>query len=1263
MILHTARRSLITALTCLVLVLSGILPHGTAQDSLSPSGWQMVGQYGGPVQGVAGQGRYVYTGVGPRLVVLDALDPANMHPVGATAQFDDFVKGVTISGTLAYVAAGSAGLRVVNVSDPAHPAEIGAWDSPGYAEGVAVDGQVAYLADGPYGLATVDVTNPAQPTALGSAYVTNFAFGVAVSGHTAYIAAGDAGLLVANVTDPAHPVETGVVDTPGFAYGVAADGAYAYVADGWNGLQVVNVANPGLPALSGLLSTPGWAFGVALSGTRAYVADAAGGLRIVDVTNPDAPLELGAYEPGPGQVGSVAVAGNIAFIADRSKGVRAVDISDPAHPTSVGLYSPMGDAVRLVVSGNFAYIAAGNYGLRIVDVADVTHPIEVGMYDTQGYAIGVQVSGSYAYVPTLHGQPKTGMHVVNVSNPANPTLAAFYPTPFSNGAYRDIEVAGGIAYLPDEMGLQLVSVADPLHPTHLSRIQLMQGDGQEAVGVTISGTIAYVASSFVGLKTVDVTNPLSPTVLGQSTTEWSFSQDVVVVGNIAYMADYNILRTIDVSDPAHPVGLGLVFTPSAAYELAVAGSTAYVAGSGQGLTTVDVSNPTDPVLTGGFDTVGYTRGVDVSGGYVYLADGPAGLAILAPTAGGMFPSESHDSLTEMSSPDWSSAHFAPGVARRPSGFPYGSRLAPEDLTPEADEHASTPSSAPSAMACTATSAADSGAGTLRACLQTAGSGATIDFSPTAFPPASPVTITLLTPLPHLPGNVTLDASNAGVILDGSSLGEGDWGLALTSDGNVVRGLQLTGCGTAILVMGKNNVIGGDRGQGTGPVGQGNLISANREFGIFVAGAEASENLVVGNLIGTDVTGTQARGNGSIGVFLHGGAHDNTIGGTQVWQRNIVSDNLDGISMMGVGTSRNRVIGNYVGTDVSGTIGLGNRGRGIGIEVSASANLVQGNLSSGNGGAGILIGDPGADYNVIIGNRVGTDASGMQSIPNEWVGVFVGEGSFNRIGGTALGEGNLISGNALGVTVTGSNAPGNLVLGNLIGTDGSGLNALGNTGEGLTISASETIVEGNVISGNGMAGIVLGSGSTSSFLLGNTIGTDQGKTIALGNAGVGIDIDGTGINFVQVNTVAFNASHGVQVTDGQRNTLRRNSVYSNSGDGIVLTGTGNTQLAAPTLASDPVTGISGTACVSCTVEIFADAGDEGRFYLGSQVTDGAGEFAFGQLCPLAGLGFTATATDLAGNTSEFSAPQAASWTCSYLYLPIIISATTMKSKLP
>ena len=101
---------------------------------------QVVGQVGGPTQAVATQGSYTYVGVGLRLVVLNVSNPASLHEVGATAPFLHSVEGIAVSGTLAYVAAGGAGLRVVDVSDPAHPIEIGIWDSPGYAEGVAVAG-------------------------------------------------------------------------------------------------------------------------------------------------------------------------------------------------------------------------------------------------------------------------------------------------------------------------------------------------------------------------------------------------------------------------------------------------------------------------------------------------------------------------------------------------------------------------------------------------------------------------------------------------------------------------------------------------------------------------------------------------------------------------------------------------------------------------------------------------------------------------------------------------------------------------------------------------------------------------------------------------------------------------------------------------------------------------------------------------------------------------------------------------------------------
>jgi hypothetical protein len=196
------------------------------------SSWQMVGQVGGPTQAVAVQGDYAYVGIGLRLVVLDVSQPITPTEIGSTTPFSDFVESLVVSGTLAYVATGGGGLRMVDISDPAHPLHLGGWDSPGFAEGVAISRSTVYLADGPYGLRVVDVSDPALPAEAGYACPLKYAFDVAVDGSTAYLAAAGAGLLVIDISDPRYPVELGSLDTPGYAYGVDTVGDMAYVADG-----------------------------------------------------------------------------------------------------------------------------------------------------------------------------------------------------------------------------------------------------------------------------------------------------------------------------------------------------------------------------------------------------------------------------------------------------------------------------------------------------------------------------------------------------------------------------------------------------------------------------------------------------------------------------------------------------------------------------------------------------------------------------------------------------------------------------------------------------------------------------------------------------------------------------------------------------------------------------------------------------------------------------------------------------------------------
>ena len=128
---------------------------------------ELVGQIGGTCQAVAVQGRYAYIGLGPRLAVVDISNPARPALVGQSTILPDGVSDVVVSGRRAYAAAVDAGLRVLDISDPAHPHEVGAYDTPQSAWGVAISGTLAYVAASVAGLRVVDVSDPAHPRELG----------------------------------------------------------------------------------------------------------------------------------------------------------------------------------------------------------------------------------------------------------------------------------------------------------------------------------------------------------------------------------------------------------------------------------------------------------------------------------------------------------------------------------------------------------------------------------------------------------------------------------------------------------------------------------------------------------------------------------------------------------------------------------------------------------------------------------------------------------------------------------------------------------------------------------------------------------------------------------------------------------------------------------------------------------------------------------------------------------------------------------------
>ena len=311
--------------------------------------------------------------------------------------------------------------------------------------------------------------------------------------------------------------------------------------------------------------------------------------------------------------------------------------------------------------------------------------------------------------------------------------------------------------------------------------------------------------------------------------------------------------------------------------------------------------------------------------------------------------------------------------------------------------------------------------------------------------------------------------------------------------------------------------------------EGNLISAN-QVGIQITGAGTTGTQVLGNRIGTDVRGTSALGNLRDGIVIE--SAENSIGHSLPGMGNVISGNWDsGIRITGANATDNSVVGNFIGTDISGTLALGNGVDGVRIETGAKRNRVgtdgdtlddagERNVISGQGQFGVNIVGAGTNENIVAGNLIGTDYSGTDDVGNAWGGVRIADGAqANRVGTDGNGSGdwyerNVISANdGPGVTISGPGTSANVVAGNFIGTEITGQVGLPNAATGITITAGAQAnrigtdgngvadaAERNVISGNAGDGVAIsGAGTTFNVVAGNFLGTDATGTVGLGNA--------------------------------------------------------------------------------------------------------------------------------------------------------------------
>ncbi|QSB00441.1 DUF4347 domain-containing protein [Methylomonas sp. EFPC1] len=343
-------------------------------------------------------------------------------------------------------------------------------------------------------------------------------------------------------------------------------------------------------------------------------------------------------------------------------------------------------------------------------------------------------------------------------------------------------------------------------------------------------------------------------------------------------------------------------------------------------------------------------------------------------------------------------------------------------------------------------------------------------------------------------------------------------------GNLI-GLNATGtaalanAGGGIYVQSANNTIGGTT------VAARNVISGNNASGITLTGSSATGNVIAGNYIGTDISGMIDLGNANSGITIE--SSGNTIGGTASGAGNLISGNsYSGVFINGESADNNIVQGNIIGTDVSGNASLANSWDGISVIGGADNTIIGGttaaarNIIAGNTEAGIYISDSGTTGTTVQGNYIGVGADGVTALGNGMQGVAIeNSATSSLIGGTAAGAGNIIANNDVGITVVGTSSSnvflensiyGNTRLGIDLADDGATANDAGDVDSGPNSLLNTMVLTRAVVNGTNLTFSGTYNGAANSYyrieVFSDTTASGEGRTflnalnIAVGSSG-------------------------------------------------------------------------------------------------------------------------------------------------------------------
>lgn len=295
---------------------------------------------------------------------------------------------------------GSRSVPIPVFVDSFTPSALSAITIPGFANNVAVAGDFAFVAAGDAGLQVVDVSNRRNPQIIGSLDTDGVSIDIRVRGQYIYLADGEAGLKIIDITDPSAPLLTGSLDTAGIAQDIQIQGDYVYIANGSAGIEIIDIRDPALPISMSVMTNLGVTKGIDVKDDLLVVV-ASSAFYTINISDPISPLKMGNVNLATPK--DVVIDGDYAYVASYRNGYHVVDIKKVTVPTVVFRSGDLG-ATDIEISQGLALFAEQQFpnALGYVNISNPLEPIFQGTIDFfqlgDQKSFGIAIDASFAYV-------------------------------------------------------------------------------------------------------------------------------------------------------------------------------------------------------------------------------------------------------------------------------------------------------------------------------------------------------------------------------------------------------------------------------------------------------------------------------------------------------------------------------------------------------------------------------------------------------------------------------------------------------------------------------------------------------------------------------------------------------------------------------------------------------------------------------------------------------------------------------------------------